>query len=54
MILARSVCEIMAKKAKLGNFSTPPISQEKCHMVPIFGSARSLDQGVLLHKATGR
>jgi hypothetical protein len=29
MILAGSVCEIMAKKSKLGHFSTPPISQEK-------------------------
>jgi hypothetical protein len=31
MILARSVCETMAKKSKLGHFSTPrpPISQEK-------------------------
>jgi hypothetical protein len=29
MILARSVCEIMAKKSKLGHFSTPPIKPGK-------------------------
>jgi hypothetical protein len=40
----------MAKKYKLGHFSTPPISQEKSHMVPIFGSVGSLDQGVVPHK----
>jgi hypothetical protein len=38
----------MAKKSKLGYFSMPPISQEKSHMAPIFGSVRSLDQGVLI------
>jgi hypothetical protein len=32
IILARSICEIMAKKSKLWHFSTPPISQEKSHM----------------------
>jgi hypothetical protein len=53
MILARSVCEIMAKKSKLGHFSTPEKSQRKSHMAPIFGPVRSLDQGVLPHKATG-
>jgi hypothetical protein len=44
----------MAKKSKLGHFSTPPINQEKSNMVPIFGSVMSLDKGVFLHKATGR
>jgi hypothetical protein len=43
-----------SKKSKLGHFSTTPINQEKSHMAPIFGSVSSLDQGVLLHKATGR
>jgi hypothetical protein len=43
----------MAKKLKLGHFSTPPISQGKSHMAPIFVSVWSLDQGVLPHKATG-
>jgi hypothetical protein len=43
----------MAKKSKLRHLSTPPISQEKSHTAPIFGFVRSLDQGVLLHKATG-
>jgi hypothetical protein len=51
MILARSVCEIMAKKYKLGHLSTAPISQEKSHMAPIFGSVGLLDQEVLPHKA---
>jgi hypothetical protein len=32
----------MAKTYKLGHFSMPPISQEKSHMVPIFGSVQSL------------
>jgi hypothetical protein len=36
MILARSVCEIMAIKSKLGHFSTPPISQEKSRMAQFF------------------
>jgi hypothetical protein len=49
--LARSVCEIMAKKYKLGHFSTSPISQGKSQMVPIFGSVRSLGQGVLPQRA---
>jgi hypothetical protein len=43
----------MEKKYKLGHFSTPPINQGKSHMALILGSVRSLDQGVLLHKATG-
>jgi hypothetical protein len=44
----------MAKKSKSGHISTPPNKPGKSHMVPIFGSVRSLDQGVFLHKATGR
>jgi hypothetical protein len=53
-MITRSVCEIMTKKYKSWHFSMPPISQEKSHMAPIFGSVGSLDQGLLLHKATGR
>jgi hypothetical protein len=36
----------MAKKSKLGYFSTPSIGHGKSHMAPMFGSVRSLDQGV--------